>query len=92
MNKFVASMSNLELETLQNVIYTERGKRQKQARAKYGDERPELDKGEKDLVDSGQFIAAIKSYRNRTGFDLKDSKDKVDEYRNTLNSYKFSEQ
>ena len=45
-------------------------------------ETPELNEQEKALIrDSNDFVGAIKSYRNRTGFGLKESKDIVDAYR-----------
>jgi hypothetical protein len=43
-----------------------------------------LSEAEKDLIDLGRTILAIRSYRNRTGLALKASKEKADEYRRTL--------
>ncbi len=43
---------------------------------------PPLNNNEKVLCHEKQPIAAIKLYRQRTGFSLKDAKDKVCEYRN----------
>lgn len=42
-----------------------------------------LSSEEKNLIHNGQIIDAIKTFRMRTGLDLKSSKDIVDAYRHT---------
>lgn len=41
----------------------------------------ELDREERQLVEGGQYIYAIKAVRTRLGLGLKEAKDKVDAYK-----------
>jgi len=45
------------------------------------DRLPALICSERELVDEGKYIVAIKSYKGRTGADLRSAKIRVDSYR-----------
>lgn len=78
-NKFLASLTDSELEFFQSAAWKENEKRAAAKRAAFGSGLPKLTETEKRLSGYAK-IEAIKAYRLRVGCSLKEAKDEVEDY------------
>jgi len=70
------SLSDADLSRIHSEVWREMSKRS----AERMKDIP-LNDEEKELIDCGNFILAIKSFRDRNNCSLRDAKEKVDSYR-----------
>lgn len=84
--KFLASMSDSELDYVQRAVWKEMNHRLENKRAinkANGIITPDLNDDEKTSLLKGEYIEVIKAYRLRTGTTLKESRNIVDDWKNS---------